>query len=398
MDPARTHWDDPRALLSFDQVLPRKGTGCVKYDVLPEGEDLIPLWVADMDFASPLCVEHALKRMADFGVYGYSLTPPGYLEAVQSWFSRRFGWQPEKDSILPVPGVVFGLGVILRALTRPGDGVLVQSPVYGHFFQVIEENGREVVNCPLSLRGGRYEIDFPALDEVLRRRRPRMFLLCSPHNPVGRVWYREELCKIAQLCRHYDILLVADEIHCDFVFPGQRHTPLLSLEEARGLRAISCTAPSKTFNLAGLQCANLIVPDGALRTALNRELSALGVLGCNLAGMTACQAAYEEGDRWLDPLLLYLSENLALVQEALAPFSQVKLVQPEGTYLLWLDCRGLSLSPEDLKNFFRRAGLWLSPGAEFGPGGEGFMRLNMACPRATLRDAMARLTAALNAL
>lgn len=389
-------------MTEFDRIVDRRGTGCVKYDVLTvDGypADTIPLWIADMDFPVPDCAVQALHRMADHAVFGYNFPTRDYLSAVQGWFARRHGWTPETEWIVTTPGVVYALSAAVRAFTQPGDKVLVLPPVYGHFFPPVVENGRELISCPLAAREGRYEIDFAALEETVAREAPRMLIFCSPHNPVGRVWTEEELRELGRICFAHGVLVVADEIHCDFVYPGHRHVPFLSLGEEFRQNAISCTAPSKTFNLAGLEDSNIFIPDPGLRRKFRSEMSAQGVNGCATAGRVACQAVYEGGDRWLDELLVYLKGNFDAVAAFLAEhLPQLTLSPLEGTYLAWLDARALGMDPKALEAFLRdKAHLRFSQGPEFATGheGDGFLRMNLAAPRAVLTEAMERLRKAL---
>lgn len=377
----------------FDEIYDRRGTGSVKYDLLEaEGwaEDTLPLWVADMDFPAPDCVGEALRALTRPGIFGYAFPEEGYRQAVAGWFDCRFGWRPETDWLVEAPGVVFALCTAVRAFTQPGDGVLCLPPVYPHFFEAAEDNGRRPVFCPLKSVKGRYEIDFDGLEQVLEREKPRLLLFCSPHNPVGRVWTRGELERLGRLCLEHGVIVAADEIHCDFTYPGHPHTPFLSLGPEFAANAIACTAPSKTFNLAGLQCSNLFIPNPALREAFRRELTAQGYSGGNTAGRAACRAAYERGEGWLEELLAYLRGNYAFLKAFLERELPALTVSPlEGTYLAWVDARGLG--PEGLDGLLRRSRVWFNAGAGFGPGGEGFWRVNLACPRSTLERALERL-------
>lgn len=389
-------------MIDFDRIVDRHNTGCIKYDLLARDgypADTIPLWIADMDFPVPDCAVQALHRMADQAVFGYNFPTRDYLAAVQGWFTRRHGWTPETGWTVTTPGVVYALSAAVRAFTRPGDGVLVLPPVYGHFFPPVVENGRRLVSCPLVNRAGRYEINFAALEDTILREQPRLLIFCSPHNPVGRVWTEDELRELGRICFAHGVLVVADEIHCDFVYPGHKHIPFLSLGEEFCQNAVSCTAPSKTFNLAGLENSNIFIPNPELRKQFRAEMSAQGVNGCATAGRVACQAVYEGGSQWLDELLVYLKGNYDAVAAYLAEhLPRLKLSPLEGTYLAWLDARELGLSPEELADFMKRkARLRFSLGPEFASGreGDGFLRMNLAAPRPILMEALERLRGAL---
>lgn len=381
----------------FDQVIERRGSGCIKYDYHPEGApaDLIPLWVADMDFRSPPAVLEALKDAAQHGIFGYGADDAGCREAVRAWYLRRFGWQLGPDELVPVPGVIFGLSQAIRALTAPGDAIMISQPVYHPFPRIIENNGRRLVVNELQLTEDGWRFDFDVLERQLAQERVKAYLLCSPHNPIGRVWTREELKTLAEICLRHGALLLSDEIHGDFVFPGHRHTPLASLSAAVAAGTVTLTAPSKTFNIAGLQASNLIVTNPELRKRIKEELRACGYGGLNVLAVRAMKAAYLGGGPWLDTLLVYLWENYRLLVRELAD-TPIRVTPLEGTYLAWLDCRGLGMEQTALYELFlKQAGVWLQSGTDFGRGGEGFFRLNLGCPRSVLAEALRRINAAL---
>ena len=387
----------------FDRVIDRRGTGCIKYDFAVENgkpADVLPLWVADMDFQAPPGVLEALHGRVEHGIFGYSGAKDGYYKAAADWFERRFGWRPESNWLVMTPGVVFALAMAVRALTEPGEAVLVQPPVYYPFYQVIRNNGRRVVENPLVLRDGRYGIDFEGFEAAIVESGAKLFMLCSPHNPVGRVWTAEELRRMGDICLRHGVRVVSDEIHCDFTYPGHPHTPLLAAVPGLRDRAVVCTAPSKTFNLAGLQASNVWIPGEETRGRFEAELSATGYFQLNGLGMAACEAAYRTGGPWLDQLLDYLRGNLDFLRAFLREnLPGIRLIEPEGTYLAWLDCGGLGLDADALEDLIvNRARLWLDAGAIFGTGGQGFQRVVLACPRATLREALDRLKAAVDAL
>ncbi len=381
----------------FDTPVERRGTGCIKYDFAVERgypADVLPLWVADMDFPVPECVTKALTDRVRHGIFGYSDTKDGYFEAVQSWFARRHGLTVEKEWLIKTPGVVFALAQAVRALTEPGDGVVIQTPVYAPFHSVVRNNGRKLLENPLIYRDGRYTVDFENLETQLKS--ARLLILCSPHNPVCRVWTKDELRQVGLLCRKYDVTVISDEIHCDFAFPEHPHTPFLSACPEMAEQTVMCTAPSKTFNLAGLQVSNLFVPSQAIREKLKAELERIGYSQLNCLGTVACQAAYEGGEAWLDACKAYMRENLNFVRAYLAEkLPLVKLVEPEGTYFAWLDCTGLGLTEEELNRaIVQRGKLWLDAGGIFGQEAALFQRVVLACPRSTLARAMAQFCGA----
>lgn len=385
---------------NFDKVINRYNTNSVKYDFALENgkpEDILPLWVADMDFPAPDAVIKKLEEVSRFGIFGYSEGKDGYFQALQNWYQKRFGWKIEKDWVLKTPGVVFAVSMAVRALTEPGEGVLIQQPVYYPFKRVIQDNEREVVNSPLILNQGHYEMDFDDLERKLQEDNVKLFILCSPHNPVGRVWTEAELRTVGELCLKYNVKVVSDEIHGDFVYEGHRHVVFADLDERFREICVTCTAPSKTFNLAGLQVSNIIIADYELRKKLYREIKKTGYGGLSIMGIAACQAAYEQGEEWLEELKKYLTDNLAYVRNFVEErLPGVQLIEPEGTYLVWLDLRGLGLSPEQQEErIVQKAKLWLDSGTMFGEEGSGFERINIACPRATLEKAMEQLESVL---
>ena len=387
--------------MGFDTIVERRNTDCLKYDAaIRRGypADILPLWVADMDFPTATPVLETLGKRVKHGIFGYTEADPERLyQVLKLWFAERHHWQIQKDWLLQTPGVVFALAMAVKAFTDPGDTVLIQQPVYYPFSEVILDNGRRRVSNDLVLKNGRYEIDFADFEEKIITYKVKLFMLCSPHNPVGRVWTREELKKIAEICGKHQVLVVADEIHEDFVWSGHPHIPYALLGEDVASHSIICTSPSKTFNLAGLQVSNIFIPDFTLRRRFKHEINAAGYSQLNTLGLAACEAAYRNGAPWLDELKLYLYENIRFTREFLLKnLPQVKLVEPEGTYLLWLDFRGLGLTGARLERLIvEQAGLWLDSGAIFGHAGEGFQRINIACPRAVLAEALERIARAL---
>ena len=384
---------------NFDTVIDRKNTNSLKYDFAVERgypADVLPIWVADMDFRAPKPVLDALSKAVDHGIFGYSDVKQDYYGAVSRWFIDRFGWQTQPDWLVRTPGVVFALAMAVRALTQPGDGILIQPPVYYPFFSVIRDNERIVIENPLVYQGGCYHIDFTDFEEKIIQNQVKLFILCSPHNPVGKVWTREELTQIGRICKKHCVFVVSDEIHCDFAFPEHPHTVFLTANPDLARQAIVCTAPSKTFNLAGLQVSNIWIPDPDVRKWFIKEIDRSGYSQLNALGLVACQAAYAHGGEWLEQCKAYLRGNLEFLRDFLTEhIPQIKLVEPEGTYFAWLDCSGLGLSRKELNELIvNRAKLWLDAGHIFGGNAGQFQRVVLACPRSTLREALERLESA----
>jgi cystathionine beta-lyase len=384
----------------FDEVLERRGTSSLKWDGCRQffgTDDVLPMWVADMDFRTvPEIVQAITARAAD-GVFGYSLRPEAFYENVIGWFLSRYGWRAKRQWIVGTPGVVPGIAAAILAYTKPGDGVLIQTPVYYPFRESILGLGRRVVENPLVFDGRRYAMDEADLKAGLQQ--SSLAILCSPHNPVGRVWTSRELEVFGDACLASDTVIVSDEIHADIVYPGSRHVPIASLSKDLRGSTVSLYAASKTFNLAGLQAAFAVISSDSLRLRFNATLRSLGFYGSNIFGAVATAAAYGKGEGWLEDLLAYLGENLDFMEEYLSTnVPGIRLVRPEGTYLAWLDCRGLGMGDEALRSFLlSEAGLALDDGPMFGTGGSGFARLNFACPRSLLRNAMSKLAAAVMA-
>jgi cystathionine beta-lyase len=381
----------------FDRVIPREETASVKWDGRRAQfgrADVLPLWVADMDFAAPPAVVEALAARAAHPVYGYSLYPDALYAALADWLAERHGWEIKPGWVLWVPGVVPSLFAAVQAFAAPGEGVIVQPPVYHPFFSAVRDTGRAVVENPLRLVDGRYAMDLDHLEGCATK--ARLLLLCSPHNPVGRVWTAEELRAVLDIARRHDLVVLADEIHHDLVYPGARHRPLAALaDDPRAV--VTAVAPSKTFNIPGLALSALVVPDPERRDALKRVFAQFHVSASNPFSMAAFVAAYRQGGPWLDALLAYLATTRAEVLDfAARRLPGIRAMAPEGTYLVWLDCRGLGLDDAALQRFFLdRARLGMNPGIGFGTGGSGFMRLNIGAPRSVIRAALARMEAAL---
>jgi len=379
---------------NFDEIIDRRNTNNLKHDfAVKRGKpaDVIPLWIADMDFQAPPAVVDALVKAAAHGIYGYSETAEEYDSVLQSWFKRRFNWDIDSKWNLKTPGVVTALHIIIQALTKPGEGVLIQQPVYPPFYSSITTTGRTPVINQLVYQGNTYVIDFD--DFEAKAKTAKLFILCSPHNPAGRVWTKDELIRMGDICLKYGVTVVADEIHADLVFDGRKQYVFADLKPEYLDITVTCTAPSKTFNIAGLQLANVLIANEEMRTACQKQYTANGLSQSNLMGIAACEAAYKHGDDWLDELLIYLTDNRDFMQEYLArELPQITLTRLEGTYLTWLDFSALEMPPEDLSHFIsHKAKLWLMDGPVFGAGGEGFQRLNIGCSKDILFNALERL-------
>jgi cystathionine beta-lyase len=383
----------------FDQTINRYQTASLKWDEADRlfgSSGILPMWVADMDFRVPRPVIEAIKRRAEHGIFGYTTRPASYYDAVIGWMKRRHNWEIRKEWICHSPGVVPALSMMVQAFTQPGEKILIQPPVYYPFATVVTNNGRELVYNRLIEDGGTYRMDFMDLERKLSDG-VKMLILCSPHNPVGRVWSKEELEQLGRLCLEYGVLVVSDEIHADLVYSGHRHIPFAVLSEELAQNSVICTAPSKTFNLAGLQTSNIIIPNETLRKTFTRIIDR-NVLGLtNTFGVVATESAYREGDEWLDECLAYLEDNLAfLIRFVDSRIPTIKVIKPEGTYLVWLDCRSLGLEGKELKHLLRKkAKVALDDGSIFGPGGEGFVRINIACSRSVLEEGLHRIEQAL---
>lgn len=389
-------------MYDFDNIIDRKNTASSKWDSLTAlygREDLIPLWVADMDFPAAEPIVEAIKKRMEHPVYGYTFLSDKYYEAVVGWMERRHDWKIEKDWIIYTPGVVPALSICVRAFTEPGDKVIIQSPVYHPFYSVIENNGRELVKNPLKFEDGKYYMDYEDLEKKIDSR-TKMLILCSPHNPVGRVWKREELERLADICLKNNILVISDEIHFDIVYKGHRHTVFGSLSEKVAEKCVVLTAPSKTFNIAGLKISNAIIPNEELREKYSLELEKVRIGSPIVGGEEALIAAYNESEDWLDELLVYLEGNRDFFMDYInEKIPELRPVKPEGTYLIWVDCRGLNMEHDELKDFFvNKCRLALNDGMIFGTEGEKFMRFNIGCPRPLLKEALDRIEKAVNML
>ena len=382
--------------INFDEIIDRRGTSCLKYEFAAERgypKDVLPFWVADMDFRTPAPVIEALKQRAEHGIFGYTQVKDDYFNVLRDWFRTRHVWTVQRDELVITPGVVFAVATAIRAFTEPGDGVLIQQPVYYPFANMIRQNRRVLADNPLQLTDGCYTIDLRDFEQKILTHKVKLFILCSPHNPIGRVWRRSELEQLAAVCLRHNVIVIADEIHEEFIRPGFRHIPFASLSPEAAAVTVTCTSPSKTFNLAGLQISNIFIRNEDLRSRFKKELSATGYDEPNTLGLAGAKAAYEHGAAWLSELLTYVEENYARTKKFLAEhLPKVKIIEPEGTYLLWLDFRACGLSDEDLNGkIIREAHLWLDDGPIFGAGGSGFQRINIACPWATLETGLRNL-------
>ncbi|MDR1529498.1 MAG: pyridoxal phosphate-dependent aminotransferase [Burkholderiales bacterium] len=385
---------------NFDEVVSRKGTNSLKYDFFEKygkPEDALPVWLADMDFRVPIEVTQKLIDIARHGIFGYTETKDDYFHDLLHWFSQRFDYAPEPEWLIKTPGVVFALAAAVRAYTETGDSVMIQQPVYPPFSSTVTDNRRNLVINPLVERNGFYHVDFDLFEKQLIEHKVKLFILCSPHNPVGRVWTKEELVTTSELCLKHRCLIVSDEIHCDFSYSGYTHRMLATLSPEIAERSIICTAPSKTFNLAGLQIANIFIQDAALRRKFTQAVRNTGYSQMNIMGLAACQYVYRYGHDWLNQLLAYLSDNLSFLRDFLKQrLPEIKLIEPQGTYLVWLDFRAFKMDDAQLNDWItHKAKLWLNKGTSFGCGGEGFQRINIACPRVILEKALTRLEHAL---
>ena len=387
---------------NFDRIIDRKNTNCFKWDYTKQifdKEDVIPLWVADMDFAAPDAVVQKLIKRAEHGIFGYSFEPEEYYKVFIEWLEKRHNWKIKKEWIVNTTGIVPAINFAIQCFTEPGDNIIVQTPVYFPFFESIKKNERKVVNSQLRLTGTRYEIDFEDLEEKLKSD-VKIMLFCSPHNPVGRVWSQEELQKVGELCLQNNVLLISDEIHADLILNNNKHIPISSLSAEIQDITISMYAPSKTFNVAGLFTSSIIIPNPEIRKEYKKFMEKLGLHLLNNFGIDAFIAAYKDGEEWLEQLLDYLWKNYEFVQKYLKTnIPQIKAIELEGTYLMWLDCRELKLKQKELIELFvNKAGLGLNNGTVFGAGGYGFMRLNIGCSIKLLEKALEQLKEAIESI
>ncbi|MCE5346958.1 MAG: PatB family C-S lyase [Bacteroidales bacterium] len=387
---------------NFDEPANREDTYCIKYDLRKEifgVKDVIPMWVADMDFNTPDFIVKALRNRVDHEIYGYSFRPPEYFSSIANWLELRHTWKIEKEWICFSPGIVPALNFCTLAFTRPGDSIIVQPPVYFPFFSAVESHGRKLVYNRLIESDGNWVMDFDSLIASIDGN-TKMIIISNPHNPVGRVWNPEELNRLADICLKNNILILSDEIHCDLILPGFSHTPMASLSEKISENTITCIAPSKTFNVAGLSTSSVIISNPVLRKSFKRIIDSIHIGDGNLFGTIASIAAYSQGDKWLDALLDYVDNNVDFVENYCAKMiPEIIPVSPEATYMIWLDCRKFGMSGKELQNFFiNKAGIGMNEGSTFGPGGEGFMRMNLATTHQTVIKAMEQIEKAVSSL
>jgi cystathionine beta-lyase len=386
----------------FDKVIDRLNTNSIKWDYCERYlscKDLLPMWVADMDFRVPDEITDAMQKLLDRGIFGYSGVPATYYETVMAWMQKRHNWEVEKEWITFSPGVVPAIHMLVQAFSEPGDQVILQTPVYYPFFDAVKANNREILDNPLILEGNQYRMDFESLGKAITSR-TRMIVLCNPQNPVSKVWNEVELRRLGDLCLRHNILVVSDEIHGDIVYSGFRHVPFASLSQELAANCVVCTAASKTFNLPGLQASNIIIPNPEIKKRFTESMKACGLGSPNMFGIAATEAAYRHGEPWLDQLLKYLEGNIAFIKDYIkGNIPGLKLIEPQGTYLVWLDFRGCGIPQEKLANFAREeAKVGFEPGFIFGCKENGFERMNIACPRSTLAEGLRRIERAVKAL
>ena len=387
---------------NFDEEINREGTDCIKWDLRKDvfgNINVIPMWVADMDFRTPDFIVNSLRERVNHNIYGYSFRPDSYFTSVSGWFARRHNWKIDKEWILFCPGVVPALNFCTLAFTNPGDSIIVQPPVYFPFFSAVEAHSRKLIYNTLKETNGRWEMDLESLKDSIDGN-TRMIIISNPHNPVGRAWTSEELSALAEICLEKNILILSDEIHCDLILPGFKHTPFAAISEQIASITVTCIAPSKTFNLAGLSTSAVIIPDQALRKSFKKIVDSLHVGNGNIFGTIASIAAYSYGHEWLEALLGYVDINASFVIDycrRMVP--EIVPVQPEATYMIWLDCRKFGMTGKELQNFFvRRAGIGMNEGSAFGPRGEGFMRMNLGTTHKTVEKAMQQIESAVAAI
>ena len=377
---------------NFDEIIPRRGTNSLKWDAA-ENENTLPMWVADMDFRTAPAVIEALEKRVKHGIFGYVKTPETYYASIIGWFQRRHGLTIEKEWILHTTGVVPALSVIVKSLTAPGDKILIQTPVYNCFFSVIRNNGREIVTNSLIYENGTYRIDFGDLEKKAADPQVKLLLLCNPHNPAGRVWTRQELLRLGEICLRNNVRIIADEIHCELVAPGHKYLPFASLSGEFLQHTVTCTSPSKAFNLAGLQVANIFAADEETRNKINQTLKADELAALNSFATESLIAAYDNGEEWLDELNRYIHDNYLYLKDFFYRHLPRLTVLPlEGTYLAWIDCSATGqTSGEITRTLLEKEKLWINPGSMYGPEGDNFIRLNIACPRTLLTEGLEKI-------
>lgn len=387
---------------NFDETVNREGTNCIKYDRREDTfgvKNIIPMWVADMDFSTPDFIVSALLERLNHPIYGYTYRPPEYFFSIMEWHEKRHKWKIEKEWICFTPGVVPALNICTLAFTKPGDTIIVQPPVYFPFFSAVESHGRKLVYNQLIETKDGWTMDFDSLEKTIDSR-TRMIIISNPHNPIGRTWSHQELSRLAEICLKNKILILSDEIHCDLVLPGFNHTPVATLPAEIAENAVICLAPSKTFNLAGLSTSSVIISNPSLRRLFTRTLENLHIGNGNIFGIIASIAAYSHGNEWLDALLHYIDMNIDYTDDYFRKMiPEIIPVKPEATYMIWLDCRKFGMNGKELRDFFvKNAGVGMNQGATFGPGGEGFMRMNVATPLQTVMKALEQIERAVSTI
>ncbi|MDI7743945.1 MalY/PatB family protein [Lysinibacillus fusiformis] len=392
-------------MFNFDELFDRKNTNSLKWDQfkdrlkmqynLEDASDILPMWVADMDFSIPKVVSDAIKERLDHPIFGYSYVSDECKNAIVSWYNRRHDWHIEPNTLMFHQGVVPALATIFETFTAPGDKICISTPVYPPFFNIPKAQKLEVVECNLELSDDSMKFDFSALEEQFKSG-VKVYVLCSPHNPGGVVWTREDLEQLVQLCIKYDVLLVSDEIHADIVFDGFKHIPTLTVKDADKAKIITCIAPTKTFNIAGIHAAIMVVPDNELRAKLNADKQAHGRDDLNVLAAAGVQAAYEKGDDWVDAMIAYVSNNMDVVVQELNQLEGIKVSKPQSTYLIWIDYRETGLSESEMMHRLLEKGrLAIEPGTKYSEAGRGFLRMNVACPLETVKDGIERFKKAL---
>ena len=386
---------------NFDEIIDRRGTDCLKYDFGPKRKgrsDLLPMWVADMDFKLPDEILADLHKRVDHGIFGYTDPLDDYFEALNHWFSTRYGYTVDPEWVTLGAGLVYAVHLSVQAFTKPGEGVMVMQPVYYPFSEAIKQNGRKLVNCQLHYDGA-YSIDFEKMEKQIKEEDVKVLIFCSPHNPVGRVWTKEELTKVADICLENGVILMIDEIHCDFIFPGHNFTSIMNLDEKYRDIVALYSSPGKTFNVAGLQSANIIIPNPELRAKFKQANTSAGYSQANCMGQCALMSCYTKGAEWVDELVEYIWGNVCYMKDFVEKnFPKAHFVDPDGTYLTWVDFSGYGLEDDDLEHLMvEEAKLWLDSGAIFGPETKQFERFNLGCPRSVVEQAMKQLKAAFDA-
>lgn len=386
---------------NFDEIIDRHNTNSLKYDFSKERnrpEDLLPLWVADMDFKIAAPILDDIHEAVNHGIFGYSEVKGDYFKPLHQWFLKQFHWNTRPEWLIKTPGIVYAISIAIQAYTNIGDAIMLQQPVYYPFMECIIKNKRRLVNNQLIYNNNQYSIDFQDFENKIVNENVKIFLLCSPHNPVGRVWTRKELTRIGNICLKHNVIVISDEIHCDFTYEGYYHTVFAALSRNFANNSIICTSPTKTFNIAGLQISNIFIPNEKLRKKFKYALNASGYSQLNTIGLVAAKSAYEKGESWYRDLKVYLKGNLDYLRDFIqTKIPQIKMIEPQGTYLVWLDCSGLGLNHNELEDLvIKKAKLWLDSGSIFGKETQLFQRINIACPRSILKQALTQLETAVH--